>query len=66
MDRNANASLVESAFADAETISLYSHIPFCETRCYFCEYTVVGKKELDAASDYMKLLSRELAMFRSL
>lgn len=66
VDRNAHTRLVESAFAHVDSISLYSHIPFCETRCYFCEYTVVGKKEIDAASDYMKLLSRELAMFRSL
>ena len=29
---------------------LYVHVPFCEKRCSFCEYTVVGKNESDDAS----------------
>lgn len=39
---------------------LYVHVPFCETRCSFCEYTVVGRKELDQTERYFDALLREL------
>jgi oxygen-independent coproporphyrinogen-3 oxidase len=64
--RPDHETVVRDAFAGLDDITLYSHIPFCETRCYFCEYTVVGKRELDAAAEYMDLLSRELSMYREL
>ncbi|TGN20199.1 coproporphyrinogen-III oxidase family protein [Leptospira idonii] len=57
---------VEQSFSDLKDISLYSHIPFCETRCYFCEYTVVGKSELDRTKEYMSALSSELKLYRNL
>ncbi len=57
---------VAAAFSGIPELTLYSHIPFCETRCYFCEYTVVGKRELDSTREYMDLLGRELAMYRDL
>ncbi len=57
---------VIDAFANLDAISLYSHIPFCETRCYFCEYTVVGKSELDQTQQYMDNLEKELDLYRDL
>lgn len=61
--RERHEETVLAAFAGTGEISLYSHIPFCETRCYFCEYTVVGKKELDQTRVYMAALNRELAFY---
>lgn len=66
LQREAHRETVKDAFAGLDEICLYTHIPFCETRCYFCEYTVVGKKELDATQEYMAALNREVAMYADL
>ncbi|MCK6478886.1 MAG: coproporphyrinogen III oxidase family protein [Planctomycetes bacterium] len=43
-------------------LGLYAHIPFCEVRCSFCEYTVVGRPESgeDRAAAYVDALLREI------
>ncbi len=64
--REQHAETVRDAFDGLAEICLYSHIPFCETRCYFCEYTVVGKKELDSTAEYMVALNREVALHADL
>ena len=61
--RERHEETVIPAFDGLDSICLYSHIPFCETRCYFCEYTVVGKKELDHTREYMAALNRELTLY---
>ncbi|AFM10903.1 coproporphyrinogen-III oxidase family protein [Turneriella parva] len=66
LERALHRETVERAFADAPDICLYSHIPFCETRCFFCEYTVVGKSELERTRDYMTALNRETEMYAEL
>ena len=66
VERERHVEIVKDAFAGLDEICLYSHIPFCETRCYFCEYTVVGKKELDATKEYMAALNREIAIYADL
>ncbi|WP_179254894.1 coproporphyrinogen-III oxidase family protein [Burkholderia sp. AU15512] len=51
--------------------SLYVHIPFCETRCTFCHYTVqhyAGKGKASQTSEddvarYLDALRRELALW---
>lgn len=40
--------------------SLYFHLPFCETRCWFCGCTTVITKKHDAADGYLDDLEREL------
>lgn len=57
---------VASAFDFPGELSLYAHIPFCEVRCNFCEYTVVGKNELDQTRAYMARLYRELELYADL
>lgn len=64
--REAHRESIAAAFDGIDDFALYSHIPFCKTRCYFCEYTVVGRPELDRGSEYMALLSSELAAYREL
>src|SRR6187431_344887 len=57
---------VVQAFDGLDQFALYSHIPFCETRCYFCEYTVVGKSELDQTELYMDNLEKELDLYSAI
>ena len=57
---------VQQAFAGVDNLCLYAHIPFCEKRCSFCEYTVVGRNELQQTQEYMDRLYRELDMYADL
>jgi oxygen-independent coproporphyrinogen-3 oxidase len=47
--------------AEAETpVSLYMHLPFCESLCLFCACNVVITKDHSAASPYLATLKREI------
>lgn len=43
-------------------ISLYFHLPFCETRCWFCGCNTVITRRRDSASEYLDDLGREMAL----
>jgi oxygen-independent coproporphyrinogen-3 oxidase len=58
-------STITRAFNGINNLCLYTHIPFCETRCYYCEYTVVGKDELSMTNKYMEYLGQELRRYSS-
>lgn len=50
-----------------EEMWLYVHIPFCEHRCAFCEYTVVDPIFLPTSEDlYFDLLIKEFEMYANL
>jgi oxygen-independent coproporphyrinogen-3 oxidase len=48
--------------ADGERspVSLYMHLPFCESLCLFCACNVVIEKDHAAAPPYLDLLKREI------
>jgi oxygen-independent coproporphyrinogen-3 oxidase len=53
-----------AAWNGIDEMCLYVHIPFCEKRCSFCEYTVVDPHLNQAAEDtYFDLLMREFEMW---
>lgn len=41
-------------------MSLYLHIPFCESVCYYCACNKVVTKDHDRAADYLTYLEREI------
>ena len=45
-------------------LSLYFHLPFCETLCWFCGCTTVITLKRDAASDYVGYLDKEMALMQ--
>jgi oxygen-independent coproporphyrinogen-3 oxidase len=47
-------------------LSLYTHLPFCESRCLFCGCNVVITKQRDQAEKYLDYLFRELEMTAAL
>jgi oxygen-independent coproporphyrinogen-3 oxidase len=43
-------------------LSLYVHIPFCDTVCFYCACTKVVTKNHDRANEYLDYLYREIAL----
>lgn len=46
----------------ARPLSLYVHIPFCDTVCYYCACNKVVTKKREKAATYLSYLKREIAM----
>ncbi|HVB34356.1 MAG TPA: oxygen-independent coproporphyrinogen III oxidase [Patescibacteria group bacterium] len=55
-DLEKSFALAEDAASD---VSLYVHIPFCESLCLFCACNVVIQKDHRAAADYLEVLRGE-------
>jgi oxygen-independent coproporphyrinogen III oxidase len=51
--------------ATSEAPALYVHIPFCDKRCYFCEFAVVAGKSVTASlvDEYLDALRAEMRSF---
>lgn len=47
-------------------LSLYFHLPFCRSVCYFCGCNVVYTKRGDKADQYLDYLEKEIAMVASM
>ena len=41
-------------------ISLYTHIPFCDTLCYYCGCNMIATKDYSKATAYLEVLFREI------
>ena len=47
-------------------LSLYVHIPFCESLCYYCACNKIITKHKERASDYLRYLGKEMALHTGL
>ncbi len=54
------------AAALALPLSLYIHIPFCESLCYYCACNKIITKHHDKAAEYLRYLSREIDLHTAL
>lgn len=61
-----HAPLLKEAFAASDTMCLYAHIPFCERRCAFCEYTVIEHHREEQEAAYHQALLQELDRYLDL
>jgi oxygen-independent coproporphyrinogen III oxidase len=54
----------EAAMQTAETkrspVSLYMHLPFCESLCLFCACNVIIKKDKSVTPPYLNILKKEI------
>ena len=58
---------LEDAIADdnrpgAGPLSLYFHLPFCESRCWFCGCHTIITRRMDFAGEYLADLEREVRL----
>ena len=53
------------AWQEVDRLGLYVHVPFCEVRCGFCEYTVVDPALIPSSENmYFDLLLKEFEAYR--
>lgn len=45
-------------------LSLYVHIPFCDTVCYYCACNKIVTRHKSRADDYLDLLEKEISLLR--
>ena len=48
--------------AGALPLSLYVHLPFCESLCYYCACNKIVTKRRDRAEEYLDFLQREIVL----
>ncbi|CAF5142194.1 unnamed protein product [Rotaria sp. Silwood1] len=68
-DQQDIRSTYYGAYGSLSEMMLYAHVPFCQTRCQFCEYTVVNPKQgknIDIQTNYFSALYNELDMYANL
>ena len=50
---------------DLPDLSLYYHIPFCDTLCYFCGCNMIVSRNRDRIREYVKYVKNEIDLLRS-
>lgn len=58
----ANHAQASNDLPVPKPLSLYIHVPFCESLCYYCGCNKIVTKKKDAASGYLDYLYREIEM----
>ena len=53
---------VEASNASGRDLSLYFHIPFCDTICFFCGCNKIATKDRSRAEPYLRRVYKELAL----
>ena len=65
-DRKTIEELLKSDLGKINELSLYVHIPFCQSRCKFCEYAVVSGEDKKQKDKYVEYLLKEIDMYKEL
>ncbi len=65
-DEEEIANFVQEEWKNADELSLYIHVPFCKSRCRFCEYVVLENTDEDMETEYVDLLLKEMEMYSKL
>ncbi|MBN1448653.1 MAG: oxygen-independent coproporphyrinogen III oxidase [Bacteroidetes bacterium] len=55
-----------NAAGDAPPLSLYFHIPFCDTLCYFCGCNMMVTRDRKKINHYVQYVKREMDLMRPL
>ncbi|MEM0965792.1 MAG: oxygen-independent coproporphyrinogen III oxidase [Verrucomicrobiota bacterium] len=58
------SSLLSDTRNSTAPLSLYFHLPFCETLCWFCGCNTIITKDRSRVGEYSKLLEMEMNLYR--
>ncbi len=61
-DEAAYRRVAQATNADPKPLSLYFHIPFCDTVCFYCGCNKIATKDRSKASPYLARVHRELEL----
>jgi oxygen-independent coproporphyrinogen-3 oxidase len=65
--RAEHAGITALAWQNIDEMCLYVHVPFCQARCNFCEYTVIDPADNEKSEDlYFDLLIEEFKQYSKL
>ncbi|WP_296803171.1 oxygen-independent coproporphyrinogen III oxidase [Thiolapillus sp.] len=56
------ATIARQSNASGHPLSLYFHIPFCDTICFYCACNKVATKDRSKGDEYLQRLYREIAL----
>jgi oxygen-independent coproporphyrinogen-3 oxidase len=59
---NEAAAALRACAANAAPLSLYVHVPFCESVCWYCACNKVVTKHHERAAEYLAALDAEIAL----
>lgn len=62
-DKGEILDFVCKQWENVDELSLYVHIPFCKSRCKFCEYVVLENSDETLEDEYTELLLKEMQMY---
>lgn len=54
--------ILHKTLAQSKPVSLYIHIPFCNTICYYCGCNKIITKDSSKADDYLNYLEKEMKL----
>ena len=61
-DATRYSEIAKGSNASGRPLSLYFHIPFCDTVCFYCACNKIATKDRSLAQPYLDRVYRELAM----
>jgi len=61
-DRNRYQQIAGQSNSAGNGLSLYFHIPFCDTVCFYCGCNKIATKDRSKAQPYLDLVDKELAL----
>lgn len=64
-DKNQIPAFLDEATGKFNNLSLYLHLPFCPSLCYFCACNKIITQEEDRRAHYLKFLEKELQLLSS-
>ncbi|MDP6189884.1 MAG: oxygen-independent coproporphyrinogen III oxidase, partial [Gammaproteobacteria bacterium] len=60
-----DSQYLQDVRAQSEPISVYIHLPFCHTMCWFCGCNKIVTRKQDKADRYLDYLAKEMLLWRA-
>ena len=65
-DEKAMKEFLDKEYSSIKELSLYFHVPFCKSRCKFCEYVVVSGDEQELKDEYTEAALKEIDLYKKI